>query len=77
MTMAMLMLALGSVVENQPAVASSFPGEQGQGHNQQTDCDHGPPGQDCPGKSEDADSHEECTTTFAGKSKHVKDTTCS
>jgi hypothetical protein len=40
----------------------------------QTDCDHGPPDQDCPGKSEDADDHEECTTTFAGKSDNVKDT---
>jgi hypothetical protein len=34
-------------------------------------------GQDCPGNSEDADDHEECTTTFAGKSDNVKDTTCS
>jgi len=70
-----LMLALGMLSANQ-ATASSFPGENGQGHDRQTDCDHGPSGQDCPGKSEDADDHEECTTTFAGKSDNVKDIDC-
>jgi hypothetical protein len=68
------MLALAPAILSQ---VSAFPGENGQGHDKQTDCDHGPSGQDCPGNSEDADDHEECTTTFAGKSDNVKDTTCS
>jgi hypothetical protein len=68
-----LMLALAPAVMSQ---VSAFPGENGQGHTKKTDCDHGPEGQGCPGKSEDADDHFECTTTFAGKSDNIKFTDC-
>ena len=72
-TLSALMLALAPAIMTQ---VSAFPGENGQGHDQKTDCDHGPEGA-CRGNSGDADDHEECTTTFAGKSDNVKDVNCS
>jgi hypothetical protein len=60
---------------------SAFPGENGKGHTTTTveTCEN-PGGHvkegDCPGQSEEATPIEETTTTttFAGKSSHVKDT---
>jgi hypothetical protein len=73
-SIAALTLALSSVVANQVwAVDLDNPGK---GHERQTDCDHGPEGQGCPGKSEDADGHFECETITAGKSGNVKDSDC-
>jgi hypothetical protein len=57
---------------------SAFPGENGKGHTTVETCEN-PGGHvkegDCPGQSEEATPIEETTTTFAGKSSHVKDTT--
>ena len=69
-----LMLALAPAVMSQ---VSAFPGENGQGHTKQTDCDHGPEGQACPGGSGSPDGQDrECTTVFAGKSDNIKSSDC-
>jgi hypothetical protein len=70
-----IMLALSSVVANQ--VWALDVDNPGKGHERQIDCDHGPEGQKCPGKSGDADGHFECETISAGKSGKVKDSDCS
>jgi len=70
------MLAI-SPMANQ-AFASTFPGSQGQGHEEEEECVQGDRsfGEDCPGESQKNPNRLECDTTFAGKSDNIKDQDC-
>lgn len=80
-TIALSALVLASVpamLSQAFASTEDFPGDNGQGHTERNECDHGPEGaEECPGGSGDPDGQDrECTTVFAGNSDHEKASDC-
>ena len=74
--MAAAMLTISSMAGQ--AFASTFPGSQGQGHEETDTCVQGDRsfGEDCPGESQKSPNRDECTTITAGKSDNIKDQDC-
>ena len=73
---ALVLAVVPAMLSQAFASVEDFPGDNGQGHNEEDDCDHGPEGE-CRGNSGSPDGQDrECTTVFAGNSDHVKATDC-